>query len=126
MIIPPWLNPTILAGAALVAAVVIQTMRLNHVQTALAEQKTIQANLVADVATARADGLESGLKLQKAAQAVIDAKREEITTGLLLDAAKREQAQQARATHLAQLLADGRWLCLREPLPEPVLEEYRR
>jgi hypothetical protein len=108
----------VLAGL-LAGLLVVQTIRLLRAQVAAAEFKT-------ELAVKRAEGVAEGARQQQAAQALLDAVRTKIAAAKLADAKRRATEAIARVQRLTELLADSKWQCLREPLPEEVLREYRQ
>lgn len=110
----------------LLAALGWQTLRLGHAQVTIAKLNTEQAQFEKAVADEHAKGVEEGARQQAEAQKALDAKRDAIDAGLKADAAARAAELSAKADRLAKALADKKWDCLKQPLPEDVLREYRR
>lgn len=123
---PTWLKPTYIAIAVLIVLLGMQTWRLNSAQLEVAHVQTAQAQLVADVATARADGVAEGARQQQAAQTAKDAAAAAIIAGLQADKVELQKHYDATYNMLKDFAGQEKWSCLKEPLPESVLNEFRR
>lgn len=119
-------KPSVIAILVLVALLGVQTWRLSAAHLETAQVQVAQAELVANVATARAEGLAEGARQQKEAQDKLDAEHKSIVAGLEADKAKLQKSYDNTYNMLREFAATERWGCLKEPLPEKVLEEFRR
>lgn len=123
---PTWLKPSYIAILLLLAALGWQTFRLSGAHLDIAKAEKAQAVLTADIATKRAEGIEEGRRLETAARAELDAKRDSIITGLESDKVELQKHYDATYSMLKDLAGQDRWSCLAQPLPEDVLKEFRR
>lgn len=112
--------------AALLAAIGVQTIRLDHAQVFIAKLEAAASKFDEDLAKERLASFQEGARQEKEAWEKIEARRAEIAAGLISDANKRAAASAVRAKRIAAALEDAKWACLHEPLPEAVLQEYRR
>jgi uncharacterized membrane protein YqiK len=118
-------KPTIIAGLVLLALLGLQTWRLVGVQQDLAQAVLEKATIVAEIATARAEGVAEGARQQKAAQEEKDRRHAEIVAGLEKDKAQLQKSYDNTYSMLRDFAGRERQ-CLLEPLPEKVLENFRR
>lgn len=124
--LPPWLKPSYIAIALLTVAVGIQTVRLSAATADVAREVAAKATLVAQIATARTEGVQEGARRQKIAYDALQAAHLAIVKGLEEDKADIDRRYQETSGILKDLARIEKWACLREPLPEPVLKEFRR
>lgn len=116
----------LIVAGLLAGLLATQTIRLGHAKLTIERQKVDKAQFEAEIAAKRAEGVAEGAKQQREAQALIDAKRSAIEAATLRDAQRRVREAESRAARLAERLAGEQWQCLREPLSEEVLNEYRQ
>lgn len=114
------------ALALLLAAIGVQTLRLDHAKMFIAKLEAAAAQFDEDIAKQRLAAFQEGVRQQNEAWAAIEKQKAAIAAGLVDDANKRAAASAARAKRIAIALEDTKWACLHEPLPEAVLQEYRR
>lgn len=112
--------------ALLVAAVGVQTYRLQGVRADLAACEAAGEQFAADLAVKRAEGVLEGVKQQQEAQAALDARRATMAAAAVRQAEVRVAAANARAARLAKLLSEAKQDCLMQPLDEAVLQEFRQ
>lgn len=123
---PTWLKPSYIAILLLLAALGWQTFRVSSAHLDLAKAEKAQAVLTADIATKRAEGVEEGRRQESAARAELDAKRDNIIAGLQSDKIELQKHYDATYSMLYQLSTQDKFACLATPLPETVLQEFRR
>lgn len=127
MILPLILRYWKLAVAALlVAAVGVQTYRLQGAKADLAACEASRSVFEASLAVRVAEGVAEGVKQQQEAQAALDARRANMAAEKVRQAEVRARAADARAARLARLLSEAKQDCLMQPLPEEVLNEFRQ
>lgn len=117
---------TLIVGAILLLALATQSYRLNSAEVTIADQRETAATLSASIATARLAGMEEGRKEQKAAQDEIVAIHQRIEDGMRADLTARAAEALANNRLVQQALAGDQWKCLRDPLPQAVLDIYKR
>ncbi len=113
-------------AALLVAAVGIQTYRLQGARADLAACGAAQSVFEADLAAQHAMGVAEGVRQQQAAQAALDARRANMAAERVRQAEARAKAADARSARLAKLLSEAKQDCLLQPLDEGVLNEFRQ
>lgn len=123
---PTWLKPSYIAIALLAVLLGVQTMRLSSSQADTAREVASKATLVAQIATARADGLEEGARRQKIAADALEAAHLKIVAGLETDKLEIQKHYDQTYGILKSLAATPQWACLDEPLPDEALNEFRR
>lgn len=121
-----WLKPSYLAIGVLVALLGVQSWRLNSAHLEVAQVEAAKSAIVADIATKRAEGVAEGVSRQKAAQAALEAEHAAIVAGLRADKAQLQKHYDDTYSMLQRFAGTERWGCLKEPLPESVLKEFRR
>lgn len=114
------------ALALLLAALGVQTWRLDRANLKLSEQEVAALQFELDLATQRAAGIEEGARLQREAQKVFDDARAKIESQRLADARRQASAAEQRAARLEELLSAEEWGCLDYALPEEVLDVFRQ
>lgn len=124
--LPPWLKPSYIAIAVLVLLLGVQTWRLTATQSDVAEQKLVMAQTREEIATKRTEGVQEGRRQQLAAQAAIDAQNDKIIEGLRADNLVIQKHYDNTYNMLKDFAAKPEWECLSKPLPESVLQEFRR
>ena len=116
----------IAVAALLIAALGVQTWRLDHAQKKLAEQALAQNQFELSLADQRAKGIEEGARLQREAQKKFDDAHAAIESARLASERRRASAAEARAQRLESMLSAKEWGCLDVGLPEEVLNEFRQ
>lgn len=124
--LPAWLKPSYIAIALLAVLLGVQTVRLAGSQSEVAEAVLKERTLVADIATARVAGIQEGAARQKIAYDALQAAHLAIVKGLEEDKQDIQKRYDATTGVLHDLAKIEKWACLKEPLPEPVLQEFRR
>lgn len=123
---PAWLKPSYIAIALLAVGLGIQTVRLSNANADTATAVAAKATLVAQIATARVEGIEEGRRRQQIAYDALQAAHLKIVAELEADKAKAQAGYEQTAKILSDLAKIQKWACLKEPLPEEVLNEFRR
>lgn len=123
---PTWIKPSYIVILLLLAAAGLQTWRLSSAHLDLAKAQTAQAELVADIATKRAEGMEEVRRQEAAARAELEAKHESIVSGLEKDKNELQKHYDATYGMLYQLSTQDKFSCLAVPLPEETLKDFRR
>lgn len=124
--LPTWLKPSYIAIALLAVLAGVQTVRLSGAKADTAREVAAKATLVAQIATARADGLAEGARRVKIAQDALEAAHLKIVAELESDKAEIKKHYDQTYGLLKDLAATPKWACLNDPLPENVLENFRR
>lgn len=113
-------------AALLVAAVGIQTYRLQGARADLAACGAAREEFEASLALRHAEGVLEGVKQQQEAQAALDARRANMAAERVRQAEARAKAADARSARLAKLLSEAKQDCLMQPLDETILQEFRQ
>jgi hypothetical protein len=120
------LKPSYIAIAVLLAILGLQTWRLSAAHLETAQVVAEKATLVADIATARTEGVLEGQRQRKAAEDLLTEKHRQIVAGLEKDKAALQKHYDDTYKMLQGFAGTERWGCLKEPLPENILENFRR
>lgn len=119
-------NPTYIAIAVLLVLLGVQTWRLSASKLETAQAVLAKTELVADIATARAEGEVEGARRLKEAQDELNAEHARIVSGLEADKAALKKSYDNTYNMLREFAGTERWGCLKDPLPENILEQFRR